>query len=65
MKNNKRGISLIVLVITVTSTYNETTKYRKVPPKSKIKIIDENKTVGCKLTVFYNVLYMNLIYYMV
>ena len=37
--NNKKGISLIVLVITVTSTYNETTKYRKVLPENIMKVI--------------------------
>ena len=38
-KNNKKGISLIVLVITVISTYNETTKHRKVPPKNIMIVI--------------------------
>lgn len=35
----KKGISLIVLVITVISTYNETAKYRKVPPENIMKVI--------------------------
>lgn len=39
IKLTRSGISLIVLVITVISTYNETTKYRKVPPKNIMKVI--------------------------
>ena len=39
MKRNKSGISLMALVITVTSTYNETTKYRKGPPENIMKVI--------------------------
>ena len=36
---NKKGISLIVLVITVISTYNKTAKYRKVPPENIMIVI--------------------------
>ena len=39
MKTNKKGISLIVLVITVISTYNETTKNIQVPPKNTMQTI--------------------------
>ena len=35
----KQGISLIVLVITIISTYNETTKNIQVPPTSIMKVI--------------------------
>ena len=56
MKTNKKGISLIVLVITVISTYNETIKNIQVPPKSRIeiknKLINKDKVVGKKLTTF-------------
>jgi len=31
-----RGISLIVLVITLTSTYDETNKIDRIPPKNNI-----------------------------
>ena len=37
--NTKQGISLIELVITVSSTYNETAKYRKVPPENIMIVI--------------------------
>lgn len=40
-KTNKRGISLIVLVITITSTYDEVNKIDKNPPENRI--INENK----------------------
>lgn len=46
----KKGISLIVLIITLISTYDERIKTDIKPPKNKI--IDENKVVGCKLTTF-------------
>lgn len=39
MQKKKQGISLIFLVLTVISTYNETTKNRKVPPKNTIQTI--------------------------
>ena len=42
MERNKRGISLIVLVITMTVPYYETLKASKIgkfPPKNKIEII--------------------------
>ena len=32
----KKGISLIVLVITITSTYDEANKIDKIPPENKI-----------------------------
>jgi len=51
-KRDKRGISLIVLVITVISTYDEANKIDRNPPENKMKIINENKVVGCKLTTF-------------
>ena len=35
-KRNKRGISLIVLVITLTSTYDEANKIDKNPPENRI-----------------------------
>ena len=44
MKRNKRGISLIVLVITITSTYDEANKIDKIPPENKIKSI--RKTIN-------------------
>lgn len=47
---NKKGISLIVLAITITSTYDEANKIDRNPPKNKI--IDKNKVVGCKRTTF-------------
>ena len=55
MKRNKSGISLIVLVLTITSTYDEANKVDKIPPENKMKIIYENKVVGCKLTTFNNI----------
>ena len=51
----RKGISLIVLVITITSTYDEANKIDKNPPENKMKIIYENKVVGCKLTTFNNI----------
>lgn len=39
--NSKKGISLITLVITLTSTYDEADKIDRHPPKNKI--INENK----------------------
>ena len=50
-KNKKQGVSLIVLVITITSTYDEANKIYKIPPK----IINESKVVSCKLTTFNNI----------
>lgn len=50
MISNKQGISLIVLVITIISTYDEVIKTDIKPPKNKI--INENKVVGNKLTTF-------------
>ncbi len=35
----KKGVSLIVLVITVISMYNETIRYRKVTPENIMKVI--------------------------
>ena len=47
----KRGISLIVLVITLTSSYDEANKIDKIPPENKIETISkkiyDNKVVGC------------------
>ena len=51
----KKGISLIVLIITLTSTYDEANKVDKIPPENKMKIIYDNKVVGCKLTTFNNI----------
>ena len=57
MKTYKKGISLIVLVITITSTYDEANKIDKIPPKSKIEIMNkleyENKVVGSKFTTLH------------
>lgn len=52
MRNNK-GISLIVLIITITSTHDERIKTDIKPPKNKI--INENKVVGYELTTFNNI----------
>ena len=55
LKKQKQGVSLMVLVITITSTYDEANKVDKIPPENKMKIIYENKVVGCKLTTFNNI----------
>ena len=52
----KKGISLIVLIVTITSTYDEANKIDKNPPKNKT--IDENKVVGCEL---FGVHFINLL----
>ena len=58
-KGNKRGISLIVLVITMIVPYYETlkaSKIGKVPPKNKIetmkKLININKVTEIKSVTF-------------
>jgi len=58
MKTNKKGISLIVLAITIISTYDELVKIDRFPPKNKMKIIYENKVVGCELATFNNIVGM-------
>jgi len=37
MKTNKKGISLIVLAITIISTYDEANKVDRFPPENKMK----------------------------
>ena len=51
----KKGISLIVLIITVISTYNETIKNIQVPPKNriKIKLINSDKVTDFKVCCFF------------
>jgi hypothetical protein len=39
MKTNEKGISLIVFVVTITSTYDEANKIGRFPPKNKIETI--------------------------
>ena len=55
----KKGISLIVLIITLTSTYDEVNKIDKIPPENKIetisKIIYDNKVASCNLATFNNI----------
>ena len=54
----KKGISLIVLVITVISTYNETTKNIQVPPKNrieiKVKLINSDKATDFEVCCFFD-----------
>lgn len=53
MKREKQAISLIVLVITIISTYDELIKIDRIPPKKKIeKIVDICKVVDFKFTTF-------------
>ena len=40
-RKNKKGISLIVLVIRIISTYDELIKIDRIPPKNKIEKISE------------------------
>ena len=43
--NNKQGVSLIVLVITIIITYDEANKIDRFPPENKR--VYGNKVVGC------------------
>ena len=52
MRNNKLGVSLIVLVITITSTYDEANKIDRIPPENQIEIINTNKVTEIKSVAF-------------
>ena len=39
IENKKQGISLIVLVITITSTYDGIIKIDRIPPNNKMEIM--------------------------
>ena len=52
MRNRKQGISLIVLVITLTSSYDEANKIDRNPPENQIEIINTNKVTEIKSVAF-------------
>ena len=52
--NKKQGVSLMVLVITLTSTYDEANKIDKIPPKNKIKSLKKiDKVVDFNAATFF------------
>ena len=48
----KNGVSLIVLVITLTSTYDKANKIDRIPPENNI---DKKVVSFCKFTTFFDI----------